>query len=173
MKALPIVIAVLLLAVSASGQAQPDLEMPGSTGLRAAPRVTGSEVVEFAGSTAVHGILVAQWLPNAHADESAGPSYQLLLVPQSAAQLPHFKGAPLRFINVSNGRLVLATATSQAIARKFHARKLGVVHVEGIFSIRNLKIGLPCSAAASAEVGDADPVRVRYPSSPEAIQCPK
>jgi hypothetical protein len=128
--------------------------------------------VAFSGSTTLHGILVAQWL-RAEGDTGAPAAvFQLLPVPQSAALMPHFQGAPLKFITLVNGRELLARATSEQIAREFDSRQRGVIHVEGLFTLRGLSLGQPCLRAARAEITEVDPIRVRFPARPEAITCP-
>lgn len=154
---------------------RPPLELPPQSRLqpeRPQASAPPDAAVALVGSTTVHAILVAQWLRAPGETGAPSPSFQLLLVPQSAALLPHFRGAPLKYIDVANGREMLARATSQEIAREFDARQRGVVHVEGLFSIRGLAIGHPCLRAAQAQVTDVDPIRVRFPARPEPISCP-
>lgn len=163
-------------AVTAAPSAgRPPLELPPQSRLQPEkPQASASPdaAVALVGSTTVHAILVAQWLRAPGETGAPSPSFQLLLVPQSAALLPHFRGAPLKFIDLPNGRDMLARATSPEIAREFDARQRGVIHVEGLFSIRGLAIGRPCLRAAQAQVTDVDPIRVRYPARPEPISCP-
>ncbi len=153
-------------------QPTPALELPATSKLVPLSSSAMPGSVAFSGSTTIHAILVAQWVANADGDGHSGPSYQLLPVPLSAAQMPHFAGAPLKFITVSNGPAILAKATSPQIAKAFDARALGVVHVEGLYSIRAYTLGGRCARAGVAEVVDVDPVRVRYPGRPEPIDCP-
>ena len=170
-----------LLAFGPAGSAPPappaalPLELPPASRLQPLG-LTGSSPpkppVAFSGSTTLHGILVAQWL-RAEGDTGAPAAiFQLLPVPQSAAQMPHFQGAPLKFITLVNGRDLLARATSSEIAREFDARQRGVIHVEGLFTIRGLSLGQPCLRAAQAEITEVDPIRVRFPARPLAITCP-
>jgi hypothetical protein len=173
MKPRSVFIAGMFLSAGACAQTQAPLELPATSKLLPLKGAASSSSVEFSGTTTIHAILVAQWQPNANNTGHSGQSFQLLPVPQSAAQIPHFRGAPLKFIAVANGMEILAQATSQTVADDFSSRKTGVIHVEGIFSIKGLKIGSPCKTAGQAEVVEADPVRVRFPSRPEVIECQK
>ena len=171
MKPRSVFIAGILLSAGACAQTQLSLELPAASKMLPLKSAADSSSVEFSGTTAIHAVLVAQWQANATNAGNSGQSFQLLPVPQSAAQIPHFRGSPLKFIAVTNGMDILARATSQTVAEEFASRKTGVIHVEGIFSIRGLKIGSPCKTADRAEVVEADPVRVRFPSRAEVIEC--
>jgi hypothetical protein len=171
MKPRSVFIAGMLLSAGACAQTQNPLELPAASKMLPLKGAASSSSVEFSGTTTIHAILVAQWLANATNTGHSGQSFQLLPVPQSAAQIPHFRGAPLKFIAVTNGLEILARATSQIVAEEFASRKTSVIHVEGIFSINGLKIGSPCKTAGQAEVVEADPVRVSFPSRAELIEC--
>jgi hypothetical protein len=173
MKPTSVFIAGMLLSAGAYAQEQLPLELPATSKMVPLKDTASTSAVEFSGTTAIHAILVAQWQANATGGGHSGQSFQLLPVPQSAAQIPHFRGAPLKFISVVNGMAILARATSQTVAAEFASRKTGVIHVEGIFTIKGLRIGSPCNVAGQAEVIEVDPVRVRFPSRSEDIQCPK
>jgi hypothetical protein len=162
----------LLLASQAVAQTQTDLVLPPASRLQLLPGTGGDVPAAFSGSTTIHAILVAQWVPNARGDGLPGATYHLLPVPQSALQIPHRPGAPMRFLSIEQGQRVLARATHEDIAAEFASRRLGVVHIEGLFSITGLRVGTPCATAGEAEILEVDPIRVRFPFQPAPLACP-
>src|SRR5574343_365773 len=153
----------LLAGTAAFAQSAPELVVPPASRLQPLGAPGAAAPVAFEGRTTVHAILIAQWVPNAQGDGLPGPVFHLLPVPQSALQLPHFAGTPLRFLSVPDGRGLLERATNGEIAAEFAARKLRVVHVEGLFTITALVVGTGCATAGEARLLDADPIRVRFP----------
>ena len=165
-------VAPLLLAAGAAGAAEPPtLNQPAGTKLSLLPRDADPARARFAGSTAVHGILVAQWLPAESGPAPLARRFQLLLVPASAAQLPHFAGHRLTHLELGDGMQLLADATSPAIADEFADMQRIAVHVEGIFVINGLQLGGACLAAGQARVDMVDPIRVRTFPKAEPIAC--
>lgn len=162
----------LLAGTAAFAQPAPELVVPPASRLQPLGAPGAAAPVAFEGRTTVHAILIAQWVPNAQGDGLPGPVFHLLPVPQSALQLPHFAGTPLRFLSVPDGRGLLERATNGEIAAEFAARKLRVVHVEGLFTITALVVGTGCATAGEARLLDADPIRVRFPVSSAPLACP-
>jgi hypothetical protein len=165
---------VFVAAAQAAGQARAALEMPPSSTLRPLDKPGGKAgVVAFDGSTTIHGVLVAQWVRGPDGKGRARPSFRLLPIVRPATQLPHFKDTPLRFVDVPNGRDLLARATSEAIAKAFDAREREFIHVEGLFSITKFRLGATCAAAGTARVTDVDPIGVHFPARAEIVDCVK
>jgi len=165
----PLLAVLLLLAGHAVAQERPTLVVPPGGQLR---QVEAGGPPTFTGTTTIHAILIAQWVPDAQGDGLPGPTFHLLPVPQSAAQIPHLAGAPMRFLSITDGERILARATHEDIAAEFAARKLGVVHVEGLFTITDLRVGTPCATAGQARILEADPIRVRFPFQAAPLACP-
>jgi hypothetical protein len=163
--------ALLFGAAHSTAQPRPALELPPSSTLRPVDKPGARGGVAFDGNATIHGVLVAQWKSGPGGRGPARPSFRLLPVSRSAAQLPHFKDIPLRFVDVPNGRDILARATSASIAKAFDARERAFIHVEGLFSITKLELGTTCAAAGTAEVTDVDPIGVHYPDRPETVDC--
>jgi hypothetical protein len=162
----------LLLASQALAQARPDLVLPPASRLQLLPGTGIDGPAAFSGTTIIHAILVAQWVPNANGDGLPGATFHLLPVPQSALQIPHLQGAPMRFLAIADGQRLLARATHDDIAAEFASRRLGVVHIEGLFSITGLRVGTPCATAGEAQIVEVDPIRVRFPFQPAPLACP-
>jgi hypothetical protein len=165
-------IATLLLAAGTAGAAEPPaLNQPAGTKLSLLSRDAAQARARYAGSTAVHGILVAQWLPTESGPAPLARRFQLLLVAASAAHLPHFAGHRLTHLDLGDGMQLLSDATSPAIAEEFADMQRIAVHVEGIFVITDLQLGGACLAAGQARVEMVDPIRVRTFPKAEPITC--
>jgi hypothetical protein len=171
--------AALLLALSipwgvgCAAESEPlTLVQPAGASLVLAVQTNKIASSRFTGTVVFHGFLVARWLPSDTPGRRLKAHFYLLPAPESAKSLPHYQGHPLTHLTVPQGLKLLAQATSPDIAREFASRRQPVVHAEGLFSLRRLRLDAACLSRASAQVDHVDPIGFTFQDPGSAsVQC--
>jgi hypothetical protein len=181
--AMLLLVLAMTCLVGAADQAPLVLVHPAGTSLALAASSTKTPSAQFTGTVVLHAFLVARWLPSDPEGRRLKAHFHLLPTPESAQSLPHYQGHPLTHLTVPQGLKLLAQATSPDIAREFASRRQPVVHAEGLFSLRRLRVDAVCLSRASAQVDHVDPIGFTFqdPGSPDSpgspgsasVQCAK